>query len=71
MFFKKKKDQKVILDSLEILEQYLKNDINSISTEINTKSKYYNQIESKLHSIVDLIQNKNQTNLTVYGEIML
>jgi len=71
MFLSKKKDQKAILDSLDILELYIKNDINAIVNTKNTKSKYHKEIEKRLHSIVDLMQNTDDKNLMVYGEIML
>ena len=71
MFFNKKDDAKKILDSLEILESYLKGDLNLIAKEEAAKSKYYKLIENKINDIGDLIQNKNQKNLIVYGEIML
>ncbi|QKJ23989.1 methyl-accepting chemotaxis protein [Poseidonibacter lekithochrous] len=71
MFFNKKKDKKLVLESLDIIEEYLKNNINSIEPSQNSKSKDFKQIESKLNSIIQLMQNTNQQNLTVYGEIML
>ena len=71
MFLSKKKDQKAILDSLDILELYIKNDINTIVNTKNTKSKYYKEIEKRLHSIVNLMQETDDKNLMVYGEIML
>jgi methyl-accepting chemotaxis protein len=71
MFFNKKDDTKKILDSLEILESYLNGELNLIEIEEVAESKYYKLIENKINNISDLIQNKNQKNLTVYGEIML
>ena len=71
MFFNKKNDKKQVLESLDILEEYLKNNINSIETSQSSKSKDFQEIESKLNSIIQLMQNTNQKNLTVYGEIML
>lgn len=71
MFFNKKKDKEIVLESLDIIEEYLKNNINTIETSQNSKSKDFKQIESKLNSIIQLMQNTNQQNLTVYGEIML
>ncbi len=72
MFFNKQKtDQLSVLNALEILEEYINGDRNNIENKSNTKSKEYSEIENKLHSIVDLLQNKNKKNITVYGEIML
>jgi len=71
MFFNKRKDKEKILESLDILESYIKNDINSIDDnhEVNTKDLI--EVENKIHSIMTLLQVQNQKNLTVYGEIML
>ena len=71
MFFNKRKDKEKILESLDILEAYIQNDINSIDYKENVKSAEFAQIEKKMCSIMDLLQSKNQKNLTVYGEIML
>jgi len=71
MFFNKRKDKEKILESLDILEAYIQNDINSIEYKENVKSAEFAQIEKKMCSIIDLLQSKNQKNLTVYGEIML
>lgn len=71
MFFSKKKDKQKIIESLDILEDYLKNNINSIELKEESKSKDFKEIEGKLNSILELMQNTNQKNLTVYGEIML
>ncbi len=75
MFFtkrrNKRKDKSKILDSLDILESYVQNNINSIDLKLDIKSKEFIEVEEKLHKIMDLLQTKNQKNLTVYGEIML
>jgi methyl-accepting chemotaxis protein len=71
MFFNKGKDKSKILDSLDILESYVQNNINSIDVKLDIKSKEFIEVEEKLHNIMDLLQTKNQKNLTVYGEIML
>jgi len=71
MFFNRKKDKEKILESLDLLESYIKNDINSINYKENTKSSDFIEIEKKISSIMKLAQSKYQSNLTVYGEIML
>ena len=71
MFFNKKKDKETVLESLDVLESYIKNNINSIDDDNEVKSKEYVEVEKKIHSIMDLLESKNQKNLTVYGEIML
>ena len=69
--FNNNQDINSIMETLTTLEEYLQNDRNSIKSESITKSKKFKEIENKIHAIVDLIQNKNEKNLTVYGEIML
>jgi methyl-accepting chemotaxis protein len=71
MFFNKRKDKEKVLVSLDILESYIQNNINSIDDSPDIKSREFIEVEEKLHSIMDLLQSKNQKNLTVYGEIML
>ena len=71
MFFSKKNDKQAILDSLDILEEYLKSNVNKIEQKQTSKSKDFQEIENKLNSIIEFMQSTNQKNLTVYGEIML
>ena len=71
MFFNKNKDKEKIIESLDTLESYIKNQINSVSDAHEMQSSEFIEVENKLHSIMDLLQSKNQKNLTVYGEIML
>ena len=71
MFFNKRKDKENILESLDTLELYIKNDINSMDINNGVKSKEFIEVERKLQSIMNLLESKNQKNLTVYGEIML
>ena len=55
MFFNRKKDKEKILESLDLLESYIKNDINSIDYEENTKSSDFIEIEKKISSIMKLV----------------
>ena len=71
MFFNNKKDKRKVLESLDILESYIKNNINSMSVDNHIESKDFVEVEKKIHNIMELLQSKNQKNLTVYGEIML
>ena len=71
MFFSNTKDKDNILETLDVLEQYIKNDINKMSLEKKSKAGNFSEIENKLFSIIDLMQKRDQTNLTVYGEVML
>ena len=71
MFFNKRKDKEKVLESLDTLELYIQNKINSIDDNNVVESSEFIEVEDKLHKIMDILQSKNQKNLTVYGEIML
>ncbi|OUR72847.1 hypothetical protein A9Q76_03080 [Arcobacter sp. 31_11_sub10_T18] len=71
MFFNTKKDKKAILNTLDLLEKYIVEDINKIDETHTCSSGDFKEIEKKLSSINTLIQKRDQKNLTVYGEIML
>ena len=70
MFFKSTKNSD-ILKILENIELYLNNDINSLPT-IDFECKGYNrQLKNKLDSICKILNQKNEEELQIYGEIML
>ncbi len=70
MFFKSTKNSD-ILNILENIELYLNNDINSLPT-IDFECKGYNrQLKDKLDSICKILNQKNDEELQIYGEIML
>ena len=71
MFFNTKKDKQKILNTLDLLEKYIVEDINKIDAKQSCSSGNFAEIEKKLSSINTLIQKRDQKNLTVYGEIML
>jgi len=71
MFFKTKKDKQAILNTLDLLEKYIVEDINKIDETQTCSSGDFKDIEKKISSINTLIQKRDQKNLTVYGEIML
>ncbi|MAC83805.1 MAG: chemotaxis protein [Arcobacter sp.] len=71
MFFNKRKDKEKVLESLDTLEAYIQNKINAIDDNNHVESAEFIEVEDKLHSIMEILQSKNQKNLTVYGEIML
>ena len=71
MFFNKRKDKEKVLVSLDILESYIQNNINSIDDSPEIKDSEFIEVEEKLHVIMDLLESKNERHLTVYGEIML
>jgi len=71
MFFNKRKDKQAILNSLDLLEKYIVEDINKIEEKQTCSAGDFGDIEKKLSSINTLIQKRDQKNLTVYGEIML
>ena len=69
MFFNKDEDS--VLNALQILKEYISSDRNTIKNKKVTKSKKFLKIEEELHSISNILQEKDKKNLTVYGEIML
>ena len=71
MFFNSTNDKKSILKTLDLLEKYIKEDINKIEDTKECSSNDFKEIENKLSSINDLMQDRDRQNLTVYGEIML
>ena len=71
MFFNSTNDKKSILETLNLLEEYIKEDINQIQDTKQCSSNDFKEIENKLSSINGLIQDRDRQNLTVYGEIML
>lgn len=71
MFFNSTNDKKSILKTLDLLEEYIKEDINKIEDTRQCSSNDFKEIENKLFSINRLMQDRDRQNLTVYGEIML
>jgi len=71
MFFNSTNDKKSILKTLDLLEKYIKEDINQIEDIRECSSNDFKEIENKLSSINRLMQDRDRQNLTVYGEIML
>ena len=70
MFFKSTKNSD-ILKILENIELYLNNDINSLP-HIDFECKGYNrQLKNKLDSICKILNQKNEEELQIYGEIRL
>lgn len=70
MFFDKKQNHSEILDALDKLESYIKEDINRI--DINNTCKGKNRLVMKrVIDIANLIQARQREDLAVYGEIML
>ena len=68
MFFNKNNK---IIEVLEILETYLKDDINYLP-QIDYKNAYINKdIKNKLESIFSLINKKQDEELLIYGELLL
>ncbi|MBL3519910.1 chemotaxis protein [Arcobacter lanthieri] len=60
-----------ILNLLDSIEAYLKNDINNIDIVQFNCSGYNKKIKYKLDSICNLLNKKNDDELLIYGEIML
>jgi methyl-accepting chemotaxis protein len=70
MFFKKNENEN-LFNILENIESFLKNDINSLPA-IESDSKVINpKIKEKLVSIYDILNQKNNDELLIYGELML
>jgi methyl-accepting chemotaxis protein len=70
MFFTKNKD-KEILEMLDGIEEYLKNDINSLP-EFNFEcSGTQKKMKNKLDSICNILNQRNDEELQIYGELML
>ena len=70
MFFKKNRDKEII-EVLSNIEEYLKNDINSLAEidfECNGTQK---EIKNKLDSICKILNQRNDEELQIYGELML
>ncbi|MEA1916804.1 MAG: methyl-accepting chemotaxis protein [Campylobacterota bacterium] len=75
MFFGNNKldvrEEKSVLDALEIIEQYIKRDVNSIDLNGVHVNGNLTHIYNKIASIAQLLEKKNREDLGVYGEIML
>ncbi len=70
MFFNDGKNND-ILRMLDNIESFLKNDINSVPI-LDFSTKGYNaQLKNKLDSICKILNQKNDEELQIYGEIML
>ena len=66
MFFKKNKDRE-ILDVLSSIENYLKNDLNSLP-EFNFQCDgIQKDIKNKLDSICKILNQRNDEELQIYG----
>ena len=70
MFFRKNKD-KEILSVLSSIEEYLKNDINSLPDFNFECTGTQKDIKNKLDSICKILNQKNDEELQIYGELML
>ena len=70
MFFKNNNNDK-ILNMLDNIENYLKNDINSLTIEEFQCDGYNKKIKDKLDSICEILNQKHNDELLIYGELML
>ncbi|MEA3289567.1 MAG: methyl-accepting chemotaxis protein [Campylobacterota bacterium] len=71
MFFSNQKDTDNLLNILDALEDYIKGDSNSISTQNSVSNENLKKIENKITTIANLISDKKTEDLRVFGEIML
>ncbi len=71
MIFGNNQDTENILKVLEQIESYLKEDTNKIEIDKNKCSGKNQIIMEKILNLAQIIQNKQNDDLTIYGEIML
>jgi methyl-accepting chemotaxis protein len=71
MFSSRKKDINEILNALESIESFIKEDINKIELKKNNCNSENKKVMEKIINISNLIQTKQQEDLSIYGEIML
>jgi len=71
MLFSNKQDVDTLLNTLDIIDEYVKGDRNKISLGNGVSDKNIKKVEDKILSIVDTLQTKNVNDLKVFGEIML
>ena len=69
MFWKNKNKQ--ILDALNILEEFVKCDRNSLPTLDYSTSLMDKEIKDKFNSLFQLMNDRNNDELTAYGELLL
>lgn len=70
MFFKNNNNDK-ILNILDNIENYLKDDINSLTIDEFQCDGYNKKIKDKLDSICEILNQKHNDELLIYGELML
>ena len=67
-----KNQKENILELLNNIELYLKNDINSLKIEKFACNNDYNKkLKKKLDSIISLLNSRNDDEMMIYGELML
>ncbi len=71
MFSSKKNDTDNLLAELDKLEEFIKDERNSLSMQESARDKNLQRVESKILSIANLISEKKRDDLRVFGEIML
>ncbi|WP_072680310.1 methyl-accepting chemotaxis protein [Arcobacter sp. LA11] len=71
MFFNNTKNTHEIIDALNKIEAFIKNDINKIQIESNNCTGDNKIIMDKILDISNLMETKQREDMTVYGEIML
>lgn len=71
MFFSNKQDTDSLLNSLDIIESFIKGDLNSISINSTVKNENLRKVEEKIISIAKILDEKKVDDLKVFGEIML
>lgn len=69
MFFNNKNTE--VLEMVNMIESYLKNEINFLNLKDFECSGYNKELQTKLCSICNILNQKNDDELLIYGEIML
>jgi methyl-accepting chemotaxis protein len=72
MFFSKVgTDSNTVLKALDEIEKYISNDINELKVEAHVSDPNITKISSKILSLANHLQKKQDQDLEVFGEVML
>ena len=71
MFFNRQKEVDLILNYLDSMESYIKDDVNNIDQNKIDFNKDNQKIMEKIINIANIIKTKKEEDLSIYGEIMI
>ncbi|RXJ66301.1 chemotaxis protein [Halarcobacter ebronensis] len=71
MFFSNKTKDEHIFSALKLIDEYIKNEINSIEIVDSSLNKDKKKIMDTIQELAKLIESKQTEDLTLYGEVML